>query len=228
MKRYFEDYKALVLELIGVIGGLLWGKNTNWDYEPVILLIISSIGLAAFIILKLLPDYNELPLIDLDISYHGGYRSPPKLSSNSPMEIKGEGIYYSIERGAKYIFKIDFKYQLTIRNNSNFAAFNLEISCKENAPQLLFESIHNSLNPITINNPIVLKVTYSIEREMTHDEADRLMKMKYPEEIKNMVFISCYRNGENRFFYSKFYPPNSNLHNIKKKDTNKLKLKKLF
>ena len=41
MKKIFLDIKTLIAELIGLFGGLFWARSTNWDYEPLILFIIS-------------------------------------------------------------------------------------------------------------------------------------------------------------------------------------------
>jgi hypothetical protein len=45
MKKIFLDIKTLIAELIGLFGGFLWARGTNWDYEPLILFIISLVSL---------------------------------------------------------------------------------------------------------------------------------------------------------------------------------------
>lgn len=45
MKHFFENIKTIIGEFIGLIGGMLWASNSKWDYEPVILSIVSGIGL---------------------------------------------------------------------------------------------------------------------------------------------------------------------------------------
>ncbi len=45
MKNILADIKTIIAELIGMIGGFFWARATNWDYEPLILLCVSSFGL---------------------------------------------------------------------------------------------------------------------------------------------------------------------------------------
>lgn len=56
MKRLFEDTKTIIVEAVGAIGGFIWAGSSNWDYEPLILMIVSLIGLAVSIISILLKD----------------------------------------------------------------------------------------------------------------------------------------------------------------------------
>jgi hypothetical protein len=44
VRNFFENLKVVIGELVGIIGGYFWGKHTNWDYEPTILLIVSSLS----------------------------------------------------------------------------------------------------------------------------------------------------------------------------------------
>lgn len=58
MKNFLEDIKTFVGEVIGLIGGLFWGYKADWDYEPVILILISSIGILIFVIMKFVSSHN--------------------------------------------------------------------------------------------------------------------------------------------------------------------------
>ena len=59
MRKILEDAKAIIAELIGIIGGFWWGNATKWDFEPLILLIASSIGLLSSLSLLLLKKDNK-------------------------------------------------------------------------------------------------------------------------------------------------------------------------
>lgn len=58
MRNIFENIKTLFVELIGLIGGVIWAKHSNWDYEPLILIAISFIGLVIFFLLRFLPSHE--------------------------------------------------------------------------------------------------------------------------------------------------------------------------
>lgn len=46
--KIIQNFYTLIIAFVGVIGGLLWGYNSDWDYEPCILLIISLIEVLAY------------------------------------------------------------------------------------------------------------------------------------------------------------------------------------
>lgn len=50
MKSFIHNIFTLVVALIGLIGGLLWCIQSNWEYEPLILLLISLIEVIAYFI----------------------------------------------------------------------------------------------------------------------------------------------------------------------------------
>lgn len=45
MKRVLSDFKTLIAEVIGLFGGFFWAKSTSWDYEPMILFLVSLFSL---------------------------------------------------------------------------------------------------------------------------------------------------------------------------------------
>lgn len=45
MKYFFANFKTIIVEIIGIIGGFIWVKYKGWDPEPIILLVASSVGL---------------------------------------------------------------------------------------------------------------------------------------------------------------------------------------
>jgi len=51
VRNFFENIKTFYAELIGLIGGFFWGRRTNWDYEPLLLVIVSGTGLLISILL---------------------------------------------------------------------------------------------------------------------------------------------------------------------------------
>lgn len=58
MRNILENIKTLIVELIGLIGGFIWAKHSNWDYEPLILMAVSFIGLIIFLFLRFFPIHD--------------------------------------------------------------------------------------------------------------------------------------------------------------------------
>lgn len=53
--KFFENTKTIIAEVAGVTGGYLWAVKTKWqDYEPLILLVVSSAGLILSILSRFL------------------------------------------------------------------------------------------------------------------------------------------------------------------------------
>lgn len=110
-----------------------------------------------------------------------------------------------------FILKIGHDYNLIVRNNSSNIAYNFLLYKNQTLP-IQFKTKPNSLNPITLDKPLNLEVSYNVGREMTHAEADKFNDEKYPDEIKKLMFIASYQNENKKKFYTKFYAPNSNEH----------------
>jgi hypothetical protein len=68
MKSFVENIITFLVAMTGLIGGIIWAINSSWDGEPTILIVISSIEIIGFIILKsvkennvLMPNYIQQP-----------------------------------------------------------------------------------------------------------------------------------------------------------------------
>lgn len=58
IKKVVENLITAVVAMIGIVGGLLWAVKSGWDYEPTILVSVSSIEILSFIILKSVNEDN--------------------------------------------------------------------------------------------------------------------------------------------------------------------------
>ena len=207
MKNFLEDIKTFIAESIGVIGGIIWGMNTNWDYEPIILLAISTLGMLMFIILKIIPRDEEFPIVELELINNHSIRAAPKMiPDKSP---KNEEGYYLQEEDGIYFYEIEHNYDLVIRNNSIQNAYNVKIYVPK-AYFLKFLNETNSLEPLTINNPKTIKMKYNIAKGMTRKESEILLSDKLTEELKKTAMIVEYQNEKRKTYYSKFIPLNQN------------------
>lgn len=207
MKEILEDVKIFIAETIGIVGGVIWGINSKWDYEPIILLLISSIGMIIFIMLKIIPRDETFPIVELELISNNSFRAPPKMiPDKSP---RNENGYYLHEVDGIYFYEIDHMYDLVIRNNSMQNAYNIKIYVPK-VHFLKFNNETNSLEPLTINNPKTIKLKYSIGKGMTQNEAEILLNNKITDELKKSEIIVEYQNEKRKTYYSKFTPLNHN------------------
>lgn len=209
MTHFLGNLKTILLEAIGLIGGLIWAIHTNWDYEPVILVILSLIGLSISIVLRFRESDENRPYVQLEMICLGCQRSNPRITRNSP---RTEGGFALFENYGKYFFIIKWNYQIIIRNNSNSNAY--EVNIKVNKKYLKNISFHNNLNylePIIIDKPKVLNLSFEIKKEMNHKEAHRLYSNQYPTEIRKTDFLIEYKNeARDKKYFLLFKVPRDN------------------
>ena len=207
MKKILEDIKTFLAELVGLIGGIIWAKNTNWDYEPIILISVSLLGIIIFVIIKLLPSDEEKPIVELEMVSDTSFRKAREIIPNvSP---RNEDGYYIQEATGIYYYEIDHKFDLIVRNNSIQNAYNVKIY----APKvgfLKFRNETNSLEPLTINSPRTIKMVYHIGKGMNQTEADEALNNKLTDDLKNAFMIVEYQNEKRKTYYSKFTAFNLN------------------
>lgn len=54
MKKILEDTNTFLASIIVIIGGFIWAIKSQWDYEPIILLSVSTVALISFLAIKFL------------------------------------------------------------------------------------------------------------------------------------------------------------------------------
>lgn len=207
MKRILEDIKTFIVEIIGLIGGLFWAKNSNWEYEPIILIAISLVGIILFVIMKLIPSNEERPIVELEMDYEKSFRSPQKMiPGKSPINAEG---YYLQEPDGIYFYEIEHFFKLIVRNNSIQNAYNIKIYVPK-VGFLKFRNETNALEPLIINNSKVIQMHYTIAKGMTFSEAEKTLNNKLSEELKSTIIIVEYQNEQRKTYYSTFTPLNNN------------------
>ena len=207
MKKYLEDIKTFMVEIIGLIGGLIWAKNANWDYEPIILISFSVVGIIIFVTIKFLPSEEGKPIVELELVSDSSIRKAREIIPNiSP---RNEDGYYIQDDNGIYYYEIDHKFNLIVRNNSIYNAYNIKIFAPK-VDFLRFYNYTNSLEPLTINNARVLKMVYHISGGMTHSAAEQVLNNSLTDDLRNAFIIVEYQNEKRKTYYSKFIALNSN------------------
>ena len=52
MKTIINNLITFLIALAGLIGGGIWAYSSNWEMEPIILMIVSTVQIIGFIILR--------------------------------------------------------------------------------------------------------------------------------------------------------------------------------
>jgi hypothetical protein len=100
MKSFVENIKTFLVAMTGLVGGIIWAINSNWDKEPTILIVISSLEIMGFIILKsikednvLIPNYIQQPSNNINNSNTVNVNiGKEKESSNADIEDKQKSL----------------------------------------------------------------------------------------------------------------------------------------
>jgi hypothetical protein len=209
MKNFLENINTFLVELLGLVGGFIWAKNTNWDWEPLILMAVSFVGIAVFILLRFVPDHEDRPIVELELTGDGGYRSPPGLIRDVSPKTE-DGVAYVMEIGGTYLFNVRRYFDLIIRNNSKNNAYSILLYKSNTSYPVRFEGKYNSLEPLTIDKSIKLKIIYEVHRPMTHDEAESILQSQVPDDLKNFTLLVEYKSEKRRKYYTNFSPRNNN------------------
>jgi hypothetical protein len=209
MKKFLENINTFLVELVGLIGGFIWAKSTNWDLEPSILIAVSFVGVVVFILLRFIPDHDDRPMVELEMTGDGGYRSSPGLIRDISPKTE-DGTAYVMEIGGTYLFKIQRNFDLIIRNNSKNNAYNIFLYKSNTSFPVRFEGKYSSLEPLIIDKPIKLKIVYEVHRPMTHDEAEVILQSNIPDDLKNFKLLVEYKSERRRKYYTSFSQRNIN------------------
>lgn len=214
--KFLGHSLALIIEIIGFIGGFFWAISTKWEYEPVILLIVSFLGIISYFVFKASKD-RERPYIDFEVKRGSSMAYPPKFVKESP---KTEGHFDDIKPDGVYLFEFQIKYKLIIRNNSNLIAYYPKIYL--NTKDLLYSSKEdNYSNPISITTPKTLDLELRITKKMIHSESNRvLQKENLPDVIKNLSLIATYQNEQRDSYSTKYTVLDGNCYGKKTKISN--------
>ena len=52
MKKIISNTVTFIAAIVGFIGGCIWAYKSNWDMEPIVLVIISFVEICGFIATK--------------------------------------------------------------------------------------------------------------------------------------------------------------------------------
>jgi hypothetical protein len=58
MKKIINSIISFLIAIVGFIGGGIWAYQTNWQIEPLILLIVSFLEIVGFLFLKVSSEDN--------------------------------------------------------------------------------------------------------------------------------------------------------------------------
>jgi hypothetical protein len=198
MINILKNVYTLLIEIIGLVGGFLWARSTSWDYEPIILMAVSFVGILSYLIIVF--SGKKRPYIDIELVRGSSYQNAPKHVKESPMK---DGHFTDIQDNGTYLFEFRIQYKIIIRNNSNYIAFYPRIFLNTN--KLAFSVLNNPLDSIDRGAPKELECEFELSKKMSLIESRTILKKSNPPDvIRDLIIIAVYQNEDREYFYTKF------------------------
>lgn len=171
-------------------------SNKEWFLSG---LGISIFGLVTKWVIQLL-DKSPKPYLEIEIPKVYGTKQPGEISRKNPSVIPStEVIRHN---------KILWRYEVIVRNNSSQTAYSPKIKFIGKQKFDYIEPL-NSQSPITSNSSISLKANFKKEIESKSDEANRIAKTFFPDELIGLTILIEYKNEKKRRFKTIFKIENS-------------------
>lgn len=140
-----HSFITFLIALASLVGGLIWGYNTNWDYEPSILVIISLLEIIA---------YFSIPKKQNEDS---------KLSKNLSNNSLVQNVSVNISSTSKDILDENTSSQLRNQENKELSSSrDQKIESKKNKVGILFIDDDKNFNVVKILKDSGWKNTKSI------------------------------------------------------------------
>jgi hypothetical protein len=59
MRDIINNIKILLIAIIGVVGGGFWAYSSNWEYEPIILIVVSFFEIGGYFFIQITDKNNK-------------------------------------------------------------------------------------------------------------------------------------------------------------------------
>lgn len=159
------------------------------------------LGLGYFLYPRILNYYFKRPKIVLELnenigitrsSSHLGYSTlnDRSLPVNRPEAIS--------------IYELEWKFNLTVRNNSEVNGFNLRLMQHKNLMNLNFKSKINPNKALKAHEEIVIPLVFSKTIQCMHKDLNQHYTVR-PSDFTDLMLLMEYSNEHGKKFYSRYY-----------------------
>lgn len=197
--------------------GYIWLKGQKGGMEAM-LSIIGTLGFLVELFFNVVDQFfgsKEKPRLQFEeMGATKGY-GPTRPCKNSPKD--NNGYYIGRQDNGIYEWDLKWSYNLVVRNNSNYHAFNPKIHLKKAFQGISFPGKNNyqpdkilffkeryalQINNLHEKEPIkageknLIRINYSKIFQGTYKERDKALEDKIPPELKNFELLFELENGE--------------------------------
>lgn len=137
----------------------------------------------------------EAPFLEADLIWKNGGRYNQGYSNKNPKEsIDGQTVY-NVSNHPIIYWEIEWKFNFTIYNNSNFPAYNVSVESIGTEHFTHIDKL-NKVNNIPPFQNVDLTAKYSLYFEGISTDADEIMKNRIPEKFNDLVLMIKYFDDE--------------------------------
>ena len=184
---------TILSEIVVLTLSIFWYLQTK-DYEPIIAIIIASVGLISSLLSRLF----VRPKLVLHKQKNNWGRSPKGYTANNPQIIR-----VGIDNPEQY-WELDWNYQLEIRNNSSETAYYIEIDYNNLPPKTYVKGQIGKIEPLTPHEKRIFEIKLIQNITGTHIEADNYLKTNADILTEKLIIKLKYKD-ESGFSYYTIY-----------------------
>lgn len=182
---------TIISEIVVLTLSILWYLQTK-DYEPLIAIIVTSVGL----ILSLLSRLFVRPKLVLHKQKNIWGRSPKGYTANNPQIIR-----VGIDNPEQY-WQLDWNYHLEIRNNSSVTAYYIEIDYQNLPPKTYVKGEIGKIEPLTPHEKRVFEIKLIQNITGTHIEADNYLKTNADILTEKLIIKLKYKDESGLSYFT--------------------------
>lgn len=146
--------------------------------------------------------YNQ-PLLYFVMTWNSTSKAPSLASR------KNDSSKITEAHEAIWVSSMEWKYTITIRNNSEYPSYNLKILQPATNSRIVIDPPLDDLKPLLANSEVSIDITIWVRVEGNAQEIDDLMDNR-PEQFQNEKLVLEYTNAKQTKFYTVFdYSGNS-------------------
>jgi len=191
--KILKNTIMIISEIVVLILATLWYRSTC-DYEPLIAIILSSVGLIGSLISR----FVFRPKIELHHQKTESGRLTKGYTKNNPPIIR-----VGLDNPEQF-WELYWNYTLEIRNNSSQDAYTIEIEYKNLPENAFINGEIGKIEPLLANDKREFKVKIVQNITGTHIHADEYLKTSIAELMKNAKILIKYKHESRITFYTEY------------------------
>ena len=159
------------------------------------------LGLLYFLYPRIADIYFKRPKIVLELDENVGISRSSSHLGYSPSNDRGLPVN---RPEAISIYELEWKFNLTIRNNSEINAFDLRLMQHKNLLNLDFKSKINPNKALKAHEEIVIPLVFKKTIQCMHKDRNKHYTQG-PSDFQNLMLLLEYSNQHGKKFYSRYY-----------------------